>query len=166
MRRCKAREVICRARHAVPYRTPQRRMMSAIPPSQMCVLGQPEKKEIIMSKSLVIVESPAKAKTISKFLGKDFEVLACKGHIRALPSKPGSVDIGDDIIPKYEILPGSSRYLNDIKKSLKTADTLFLATDLDREGEAIAWHLLAALNLSRARAFKAQNSRYQAHHLS
>ena len=100
-----------------------------------------------MSKSLVIVESPAKAKTISKFLGKDFEVLACKGHIRALPSKPGSVDISDDIIPKYEILPGSSRYLNDIKKSLKTADTLFLATDLDREGEAIAWHLLAALNL-------------------
>lgn len=100
-----------------------------------------------MSKSLVIVESPAKAKTISKFLGKDYEVLACKGHIRALPSKPGSVEISDDIIPNYQILPGSSKYLNDIKKAAKGADTLFLATDLDREGEAIAWHLLAALNL-------------------
>jgi len=100
-----------------------------------------------MSKSLVIVESPAKAKTISKFLGNNYEVLACKGHIRALPSKPGSVEIGDDVIPKYEILPSSSRYLKDIAKSLKGADTVFLATDLDREGEAIAWHLLAALNL-------------------
>ncbi len=100
-----------------------------------------------MSKSLVIVESPAKAKTISKFLGKDYEVLACKGHIRALPSKPGSVEIGDDIIPKYEILPASRRYLKDISQSLKNAGTVFLATDPDREGEAIAWHLLAALNL-------------------
>jgi len=100
-----------------------------------------------MSKSLVIVESPAKAKTISKFLGKGYEVLACKGHIRALPSKPGSVEIGDDIIPKYENLPGSSKYLKDIKKAAKGADTLYLATDLDREGEAIAWHLLAALNI-------------------
>ena len=100
-----------------------------------------------MSKSLVIVESPAKAKTISKFLGKDYTVLACKGHIRALPSKPGSVEIGDDIIPKYEILSGSSRYLKDIKKAAKGAETLYLATDLDREGEAIAWHLLEALNL-------------------
>ena len=73
---------------------------------QMCVLGQPEQKEAIMSKSLVIVESPAKAKTISKFLGKDYAVLACKGHIRALRSKPGSVEISDDIIPKYENLHG------------------------------------------------------------
>jgi DNA topoisomerase-1 len=99
-----------------------------------------------MSKSLVIVESPAKAKTISKFLGKDFEVLACKGHIRALPSKPGSVEISDDIIPNYQVLPGSSKYLKDIKKAAKGAETLYLATDLDREGEAIAWHLLEALN--------------------
>jgi len=112
---------------------------------QMGDLGQPG--EANMGKSLVIVESPAKAKTISKFLGKDYEVLACKGHIRALPSKPGSVEIDEDIIPKYHILPGSSRYLKDIKKSLKTADTLYLATDLDREGEAIAWHLLAALDI-------------------
>jgi DNA topoisomerase-1 len=100
-----------------------------------------------MSKSLVIVESPAKAKTISKFLGKDYTVLACKGHIRALPSKPGSVEIGDDVIPKYQILPGSSKYLKDIKKAAKGVETLYLATDLDREGEAIAWHLLEALNL-------------------
>jgi len=100
-----------------------------------------------MSKSLVIVESPAKAKTISKFLSSNYHVLACKGHIRALPSKPGSVEIGDDIIPRYEILPSSSRYLKDISKALKGVDTVFLATDLDREGEAIAWHLLVALNL-------------------
>jgi len=104
-------------------------------------------RKAIMSKSLVIVESPAKAKTISKFLGKDYTVLACKGHIRALPSKPGSVEIGDDVIPKYQILPGSSKYLKDIKKAAKGVETLYLATDLDREGEAIAWHLLEALNL-------------------
>ena len=112
----------------------------------MGVWGQPKQKAI-MSKSLVIVESPAKAKTISKFLGKDYTVLACKGHIRALPSKPGSVEIGDDIIPNYQILPGSSKYLKDIKKAAKGVETLYLATDLDREGEAIAWHLLEALNL-------------------
>ena len=104
-----------------------------------------------MAKSLVIVESPTKAKTISRFLGKDFEVLACKGHIRALPSKQGSVDIGDDFVPKYEILPHSKNYLKDIRKSLKHCSTIYLATDLDREGEAIAWHLLSALKLCRCR---------------
>jgi len=101
-----------------------------------------------MEKSLVIVESPAKAKTISKFLGKDFKVLACKGHVRALPSKQGSVDISDDIIPKYDIIPESKRYLKEIKKSLKSCDTVYMATDLDREGEAIAWHLVQALDLN------------------
>jgi DNA topoisomerase-1 len=100
-----------------------------------------------MEKSLVIVESPAKAKTISKFLGKDFKVLACKGHVRALPSKQGSVDIAEEIVPRYDIIPESKRYLREISKSLKGCKTVFLATDLDREGEAIAWHLVAALNL-------------------
>ncbi len=102
-----------------------------------------------MTQSLVIVESPAKAKTISKFLGKDYRVLSCKGHVRALPSKQGSVEIGEDIVPKYEILPGSRRYINEIKKALKNCDAVYLATDLDREGEAIAWHLKAALNLDK-----------------
>ncbi len=100
-----------------------------------------------MEKSLVIVESPAKAKTISKFLGKDFKVLACLGHVRALPSKQGSVDVSDDILPKYEIIPSSKKYLREIKKSLKGCRTVYLATDLDREGEAIAWHLVTALDL-------------------
>jgi len=101
-----------------------------------------------MTKSLVIVESPTKAKTISRFLGKDFEVHACLGHIRALPSKQGSVDIEHDFEPKYEILPQSKKYLKEISKSLKHCTTIYLATDLDREGEAIAWHLLSALKLT------------------
>ena len=69
-----------------------------------------------MAKSLVIVESPTKAKTISRFLGKDFEVHACLGHIRALPSKQGSVDIEHDFEPKYEILPQSKKYLKEISQ--------------------------------------------------
>lgn len=100
-----------------------------------------------MEKSLVIVESPAKAKTITKFLGKDFTVLPCKGHVRALPSKQGSVEIGDDVVPKYDILPGSKKFLGEISKSLKGCTAVYLATDPDREGEAIAWHLIAALKL-------------------
>ncbi len=102
-----------------------------------------------MGKSLVIVESPAKAKTISKFLGKDYKVEACVGHVRALPSKPGSVDVGEDVIPKYDIIPRSKKYLKEINKSLKGCDTVYLATDLDREGEAIAWHLVSALKLDK-----------------
>ena len=101
-----------------------------------------------MAKSLVIVESPTKAKTISRFLGSDFEVHACLGHIRALPSKQGSVDIENDFEPKYEILPQSKKYLKEIAKSLKHCSNIYLATDLDREGEAIAWHLLSALKLT------------------
>ncbi|MCX5895742.1 MAG: type I DNA topoisomerase [Proteobacteria bacterium] len=101
-----------------------------------------------MGKSLVIVESPTKAKTISRFLGNEFEVHACLGHIRALPSKQGSVDIEHDFEPKYEILPQSKKYLKEISQSLKHCDTIYLATDLDREGEAIAWHLLVALKLN------------------
>ncbi len=113
-----------------------------------------------MSKSLVIVESPAKAKTISKFLGKGYQVLACKGHVRALPSKQGSVEVGDDIVPKYDIIPASKRYLKEIKSALKGCETVYLATDLDREGEAIAWHLVAALNLKPDTAGKKRTKGY------
>ena len=102
-----------------------------------------------MPQHLVIVESPAKAKTIEKFLGSDFRVLASFGHVRALPSKQGSVDVEHDFTPKYAVLPESKRHLDAIKKELKNADTLLLATDPDREGEAIAWHLLAALGLDK-----------------
>jgi len=108
-----------------------------------------------MEKSLVIVESPAKAKTITKFLGKDFKVLACKGHVRALPSKQGSVEIGDDVVPKYDIIADSKKFLNEISKSLKDCSTVYLATDPDREGEAIAWHLVTALKLDQPARGKA-----------
>jgi DNA topoisomerase-1 len=102
-----------------------------------------------MSKNLVIVESPAKGKTIEKFLGPDFKVLASFGHVRALPSKQGSVDIEKGFEPKYHVLPESKKHLDAIKAALKGADTLLLATDPDREGEAISWHLLAALGLDK-----------------
>ena len=108
-----------------------------------------------MEKSLVIVESPAKAKTITKFLGKDFKVLACKGHVRALPSKQGSVEIGDDVVPKYDIIADSKKFLNEISKALKDCSTVYLATDPDREGEAIAWHLVTALKLDQPARGKA-----------
>ncbi|MBL0224367.1 MAG: type I DNA topoisomerase [Geobacteraceae bacterium] len=102
-----------------------------------------------MPHNLVIVESPAKAKTIEKFLGPDYTVLASFGHVRALPSKQGSVDIEKGFEPKYHVLPESKKHLDAIKKALKNADRLLLATDPDREGEAISWHLLAALGLDK-----------------
>jgi DNA topoisomerase-1 len=100
-----------------------------------------------MSHNLVIVESPAKAKTIEKFLGPDYKVLASFGHVRALPSKQGSVDTEQDFEPKYAVLPESKKHIDAIKKELKGITSLLLATDPDREGEAISWHLLAALGL-------------------
>lgn len=100
-----------------------------------------------MSRSLVIVESPAKAKTIEKFLGKGFKVLASYGHVRALPSKQGMVDVTKDFEPKYQILPESKKHIDLLKKEVRQSDELILATDLDREGEAIAWHLLQALGI-------------------
>ncbi|MHC5173040.1 MAG: type I DNA topoisomerase, partial [Planctomycetota bacterium] len=98
-------------------------------------------------KSLVIVESPAKAKTINKYLGSDFEVQASVGHIRDLPSKGINVDIENNFEPTYEISPGRKRMVSTLKASAKKCDRVYLATDLDREGEAIAWHLKECLNL-------------------
>ncbi|HKL48345.1 MAG TPA: type I DNA topoisomerase [Desulfuromonadales bacterium] len=100
-----------------------------------------------MAQSLVIVESPAKAKTIEKFLGKGYKVLASYGHVRALPSKQGSVDVEHDFAPKYHILPDSEKHVGALKKEAAKSDELILATDPDREGEAIAWHLLKALGV-------------------
>jgi DNA topoisomerase-1 len=100
-----------------------------------------------MTQNLVIVESPAKARTIEKFLGADYKVLASYGHVRALPSKQGSVDTENDFEPKYDVLPESKKHLSALKKELKTSRSLLLATDPDREGEAISWHLLAALGI-------------------
>lgn len=99
---------------------------------------------------LVIVESPAKAKTINKYLGKDYQVLASFGHIRDLPSKDGSVDPDNDFAMTWELSTGGKKRLADIIKALKGADTLVLASDPDREGEAIAWHLLEELKQKKA----------------
>ena len=98
-----------------------------------------------MSQNLVIVESPAKAKTIEKYLGKDFEVLASYGHVRDLVPKEGAVDTANGFAMKYQIIERNEKHVNAIIKALKKADALYLATDPDREGEAISWHLVELL---------------------
>ncbi|MBI5461505.1 MAG: type I DNA topoisomerase [Gammaproteobacteria bacterium] len=98
-----------------------------------------------MSKHLVIVESPAKAKTIKKYLGKDFEVMASYGHVRDLVPKGGAVDPDHDFAMKYELIDKNAKHVDGIVKAMKVADALYLATDPDREGEAISWHLYEIL---------------------
>ncbi|OGT91674.1 MAG: DNA topoisomerase I [Gammaproteobacteria bacterium RIFOXYA12_FULL_61_12] len=95
--------------------------------------------------NLVIVESPAKAKTIKKYLGKDFEVMASYGHVRDLVPKEGAVDPGDNFKMKYQVIERNDKHVQAIAKELKKSDTLYLATDPDREGEAISWHLYELL---------------------
>src|ERR1035438_10118406 len=99
---------------------------------------------------VVVVESPSKAKTINKYLGPGYEVLASFGHIRDLPAKDGSVDPDNNFKMLWEIDPQSQKRINDMAHALKKADTLILATDPDREGEAISWHVLEALNEKKA----------------
>lgn len=103
-----------------------------------------------MPKSLVIVESPAKAKTIKKFLGKDFEIKASVGHVRDLPEKGLGIDLQDNFKPEYVTIKGKEKVLKDLRGAAKTADHIFLATDPDREGEAIAWHVASQLGNSKA----------------
>ncbi len=98
-------------------------------------------------KSLVIVESPAKAKTINKFLGDEYVVKASLGHVRDLPTKDFGIDVSRDFAPTYEIVRGRTKVVNELKKIAKGANAVYLATDLDREGEAIAWHLVKALGV-------------------
>ncbi|MGA9948567.1 MAG: type I DNA topoisomerase, partial [Xanthobacteraceae bacterium] len=100
--------------------------------------------------NLVLVESPAKAKTINKYLGKDYEVMASFGHVRDLPPKSGSVDPDHDFRMLWEIDPKAAKRLNDIARAVKDADKLILATDPDREGEAISWHVLQVLKEKKA----------------
>jgi DNA topoisomerase-1 len=94
-----------------------------------------------MSKNLVVVESPAKAKTLEKYLGKDYQVLASYGHVRDLRPKEGAVDPDHDFAMSYEVIERNQKHVDAIARALKKADVLYLATDPDREGEAIAWHL-------------------------
>ncbi len=101
-----------------------------------------------MAKNLLIVESPAKAKTIEKYLGEDFTVKSSIGHIRDLPEKGIGIDIEHNFQPEYEISSDKTKVVAELKKLAKKAETVWLATDEDREGEAIAWHLLQALDIN------------------
>ena len=100
-----------------------------------------------MSANLVIVESPAKAKTIQKFLGKSYKVIASNGHVRDLPKSTLGIDVENDFEPKYITIRGKGDILAQLRKEVKKADKVYLATDPDREGEAISWHLTKALKL-------------------
>src|ERR1035437_1356721 len=100
-----------------------------------------------MTKNLVIVESPAKAKTIEGFLGKDFLVKSSFGHVRDLSKKDLGIDLAHDFRPTYEVSPDKVKLVSELKKLSKEAETVWLASDEDREGEAISWHLAETLKL-------------------
>ncbi len=101
-----------------------------------------------MSHHLIIVESPAKVKTIKKFLGSQYDVEASGGHVRDLPKSRMGIDEENDYEPKYITIRGKGDVLANLRKKVKKADHVYLATDPDREGEAIAWHLMEALGLN------------------
>jgi len=109
------------------------------------------KRSSQMAKSLLIVESPTKVKTLKGFLGPDFIVMGSQGHVRDLPAKGISVDLKGDFEPTYELIPDRARIVADMKKAAAGVDTVYLASDPDREGEAIAWHISEALKLKGAR---------------
>ncbi len=107
-----------------------------------------------MAKYLVIVESPAKVKTIKKFLGSNYEVMASNGHVRDLPKSQLGIDVEHDYEPKYITIRGKGDILAALRKEVKKADKIYLATDPDREGEAISWHLYAALKLEDKKVYR------------
>ena len=100
-----------------------------------------------MAKNLVIVESPTKAETIGKILGSNYEVIASNGHVRDLPKSQMGIDVENDFEPKYITIRGKGDILTALRKAVKKADKVYLATDPDREGEAISYHLSVALKL-------------------
>ena len=102
-----------------------------------------------MAKALVVVESPAKAKTINKYLGRDFKVIASMGHVRDLPKSKLGVDVEGGFEPEYVVLPDRVKIIKELKEAAKSADEVFVATDPDREGEAIGWHLAEELGASK-----------------
>lgn len=104
-----------------------------------------------MTKNLIIVESPAKARTIQKFIGKDFTVISSKGHVRDLPQKTLGIDVDGDFEPEYVILDEKKALIQDIRKKSEEAETIWLATDDDREGEAISWHLMEVVKMDPAK---------------
>ena len=102
-----------------------------------------------MAKALVIVESPAKAKTINKYLGKDYKVVASMGHVRDLPKSKLGVDVDGDFEPDYVVIPDRAKVIKELKEAAKSADQIYVATDPDREGEAIGWHLAEELGANK-----------------
>ncbi len=110
--------------------------------------------DIKMAKYLVIVESPAKVKTIKKFLGANYEVAASNGHVRDLPKSQMGIDVEHDYEPKYITIRGKGDILANLRKEVKKAEKIYLATDPDREGEAISWHLLKALKLEDKKVYR------------
>ncbi|UCD27906.1 MAG: type I DNA topoisomerase [Planctomycetota bacterium] len=112
---------------------------------------RPARRKTANGRSLVIVESPAKAKTINKYLGKDYVVKASMGHVRDLPSRGLAVDIENNFSPTYRIVPGRKKVITELQKFADNAEAVYLATDLDREGEAIAWHLVESLGLDESK---------------
>ena len=98
--------------------------------------------------NLVIVESPTKSKTIEKFLGKNYTVRASMGHLRDLPKSTFGVDIENNFEPEYVVVPDHKRYVDDIKREMKKAEAVYFASDPDREGEAIAWHMCHLLDIN------------------
>src|SRR6188472_1601033 len=98
-----------------------------------------------MAKALVVVESPAKAKTINKYLGRNYKVIASMGHVRDLPKSKLGVDVDDDFEPSYEVIASRKKVLKELKDEAKKSSDIFIATDPDREGEAIGWHLAEEL---------------------
>ena len=100
-----------------------------------------------MAKYLVIVESPSKIKTIKKFLGSNYEVVASNGHVRDLPKSALGIDVDHGFEPRYITIRGKGDILANLRREVKKAEKIYLATDPDREGEAISWHLLTALKL-------------------
>src|SRR5574344_3029636 len=107
-----------------------------------------------MAKYLVIVESPAKVKTIQKFLGPNYIVTASNGHVRDLPKSTLGIDVEHDYEPKYITIRGKGEILANLRKEVKKADKIYLATDPDREGEAISWHLMEALKLEGKKVYR------------
>src|SRR5215468_1109629 len=102
-----------------------------------------------MAKALVVVESPAKAKTINKYLGRDYKVIASMGHVRDLPKSKLGVNVDDDFEPEYVVIPSRAKVVKELKDAAKTAEVVYVATDPDREGEAIGWHLTEELTGSK-----------------
>ena len=114
----------------------------------------PQESVTLVPKSLVIVESPAKARTINRYLGKDFSVEASMGHVRDLPKKKLGVDLDNRFQPTYELIPGKEKVIRALKSAARGVDSIYIATDPDREGEAIGWHLSEALSDNNRKFFR------------